>query len=160
MYDDHELQNDFAPVNNESVATFETAESAWEVYQGSGNPKTKAVSGHDPVNYFWFQNGDSAFFVWDTRAYRSDNFAQDDEHKTMLGSLQKQVFKEWLQSVREPQSKSRPLDILTPAFYFRNCFYSGELHRHLEVRCQQRPIYINVGLWPCFRRRHMGQLHA
>lgn len=100
IYDDHELQNDFAPSTNESIATFEKAESAWNLYQGQGNPKTQSLSaGHEPANYFWFQNGDSAFFVWDTRAYRNDNFAPDNENKTMLGSLQKQVFKEWLQSV-------------------------------------------------------------
>lgn len=43
--------------------------------------------------------GDSAFFVWDTRRYRSDNAAEDDESKTMLGLKQREDFYDWVARV-------------------------------------------------------------
>lgn len=126
IYDDHELHNDFSPSTNISIAQFERADSAWNLYQGAGNPKSQSISvGHEPVNYYWFQNGDSAFFVWDTRAYRSDNFAPDNDDKTMLGSLQKQVFYEWLQTVSASMGKHG--EVLTLS--------KGQLHCHLEICC-------------------------
>lgn len=128
MYDDHELQNDYTPLDNASVAQFEVAESAWELYQGAGNYKTQPLTAQSPANYYWFQNGDSAFFVWDTRSYRSDNFAPDDANKTMLGSLQKQVYLEWLQSVRLSDSQSYGHARL------HTLSFLGQPNRHLEVR--------------------------
>ena len=42
------------------------------------------------VNYYATQYGDAAFFVLDTRAFRSPNDAEDNEDKTMLGQQQKE----------------------------------------------------------------------
>lgn len=53
------------------------------------------------VNYFEYRYGDSAFFVLDTRAYRSPNDAPDDADKTMLGTAQKAAFLSWLSDVNQ-----------------------------------------------------------
>lgn len=45
--------------------------------------------------------GDSAFFVLDTRAYRSPNENADDEAKTMLGDVQREVFLNWAAEVNQ-----------------------------------------------------------
>ena len=52
------------------------------------------------LNYYWFRHGDAAFFVWDTRRYRSTNSMEDGPDKTMLGPLQKAVYLNWLATVR------------------------------------------------------------
>lgn len=44
--------------------------------------------------------GDSAFFVWDTRRYRSDNALEDTDDKTMLGQEQREAFFDWVSRVR------------------------------------------------------------
>lgn len=105
--------------SNETSVAFAPANQAWKTYLGNGNPDP-AVPG---VNYFDFQCvgpdfldqsglgssqcsfvarriGDSAFFVWDTRRYRSDNAAEDDESKTMLGLKQREDFYDWVARVR------------------------------------------------------------
>lgn len=43
--------------------------------------------------------GETAFFVWDTRKHRTPASEEDDEHKTMLGSEQKDAFYRWLSAV-------------------------------------------------------------
>jgi len=45
--------------------------------------------------------GDSAFFVMDTRAYRSPNENTDDEEKTMLGEVQREAFLNWAATVNQ-----------------------------------------------------------
>lgn len=62
---------------------------------GHSNPTPAEVG----ENYFEYQYGDSAFFVWDTRKFRSENGAEDVEGKTMLGERQKEVFIDWLRKV-------------------------------------------------------------
>lgn len=71
------------------------ASPAYTAYVGNGNP-TPTIPG---VNYYSMSYGDVAFFVWDTRRYRSSNEALDDEEKTMLGLQQKEVFLDWLKEV-------------------------------------------------------------
>ncbi|GAA5976523.1 hypothetical protein JCM10908_005530 [Rhodotorula pacifica] len=95
VYDDHEIYNDYS--SNETSVAFAPANQAWKTYLGNSNPDP-AVPG---VNYFDFQVGDSAFFVWDTRRYRSDNAAEDDESKTMLGLKQREDFSNWVARVNE-----------------------------------------------------------
>lgn len=70
--------------------------TAFQTYLGLANPDPVTPD----VHYFEFQHGDAAFFVWDTRSYRSANHAVDDEEKTMLGEQQKTVFFDWLARVR------------------------------------------------------------
>lgn len=96
MYDDHEIFNDYS--SNDSDPRFAPANSAYHNYLGDANYQP-SVPG---ANYFNFTYGDSAFFVWDTRRYRSENADVDDESKTMLGEKQKEVFFDWLAKVRSP----------------------------------------------------------
>ena len=87
--DDHEIYNDFD--SNVTDPAFAPANSAYNNYLGAANP--------DPIdpgtNYYEFRHGDAAFFVWDTRTYRSPDGAEDDEDKTMLGLRQREVFLNW-----------------------------------------------------------------
>lgn len=94
IYDDHEIANDFS--HSEFDPRFPPANKAWVDYVGSVNPDP-AVPGQ---NYFEFQHGDAAFFVWDVRRFRSPNEAEDNEDKIMLGEKQKQVFFDWAARVR------------------------------------------------------------
>ncbi|GAA5838395.1 hypothetical protein JCM11251_004924 [Rhodosporidiobolus azoricus] len=108
IYDDHEIYNDFAA--NESSPYFAPANEAYQTYLGEANPD--AQLGHEGESYYDFRGqcweadkgisafivdsvGDSSFFVWDTRKFRSDNANDDDEVKTMLGEKQKEAFLEW-----------------------------------------------------------------
>ncbi|SGY16853.1 BQ5605_C012g07010 [Microbotryum silenes-dioicae] len=91
--DDHEIRNDFS--SQESDPSFATANAAYRDYLGSANP-SPVDEGED---YYSFRHGDAAFFVWDTRRYRSKNSAIDDEHKTMLGQKQRESFEKWLKEV-------------------------------------------------------------
>lgn len=95
IWDDHEIRNDYAGNSNDSNPWYQLADPAYQAYVGQGNP--------DPIkpdaNYYTFNYGDAAFFVWDTRRHRSPNEAVDDEYKTMLGDEQKAHFYQWLGEV-------------------------------------------------------------
>ncbi|GAA5893024.1 hypothetical protein JCM6882_006918 [Rhodosporidiobolus microsporus] len=91
IYDDHEIYNDFAA--NASSPYFAPANKAYQTYLGNVNPDP--LPGHEGENYYDFRVGDSAFFVWDTRKFRSDNAADDDEVKSMLGDRQRDAFLDW-----------------------------------------------------------------
>ncbi|GAA6012699.1 hypothetical protein JCM11491_002534 [Sporobolomyces phaffii] len=95
IYDDHEIVNDFS--GNESDARFAPANSAYQTYLGNANPDPRTPG----VNYYDFRVGDSAFFVLDTRAYRSPNEKADDEEKTMLGDAQREAFLNWATEVNQ-----------------------------------------------------------
>ncbi|GAA5829024.1 hypothetical protein JCM3766R1_003908 [Sporobolomyces carnicolor] len=95
IYDDHEIINDFS--GNESDPHFAPANTAYKNYLGNGNPDPRTPG----VNYYDFRVGDSAFFVLDTRAYRSPNENADDEAKTMLGDVQREVFLNWAAEVNQ-----------------------------------------------------------
>lgn len=95
IYDDHEIKNDYQGQGNAtSDPVFAVADNAYRAYNGAGNPPGPANA-----NYYHFRHGDAAFFVLDTRAYRSANSAPDDEHKTMLGARQKVALFDWLSNV-------------------------------------------------------------
>ncbi len=76
---------------------FAPAQAAYVDYLGNVNPNPY----REGVNYYATQYGDAAFFVWDTRAYRSSNHALDDEAKTMLGQQQKDDFFHWVNKVNQ-----------------------------------------------------------
>lgn len=96
VYDDHEIRNDYAGGANDSEV-FQMANSAYSSYVASGNPDPITPGG----NYYAFNYGDTAFFAFDTRRYRSSNDDSDDEHKTMLGTQQKAHFINWLSEVNQ-----------------------------------------------------------
>ncbi|KAB5595684.1 hypothetical protein CTheo_922 [Ceratobasidium theobromae] len=69
IYDDHDfiLQNNFGANGNDSTPPFPNASRAYDLYNGQANPDSKT----NGVYYYDFRYGDTAFFVMDTRRYRS-----------------------------------------------------------------------------------------
>ncbi|KAF9070321.1 PhoD-like phosphatase-domain-containing protein [Rhodocollybia butyracea] len=97
IYDDHEFLNNYAGAGNDSIQPYPGASDAFQIYSGRANPSppssTKSLD-HVPA-YFDFRYGDVAFFVLDTRRYRS--FPTDSsEEKTMLGEDQLSRLLTWL----------------------------------------------------------------
>jgi alkaline phosphatase D len=85
---------------NSTTPLFHSANTAFQLYQGAANPST-ASPDSEAVNWHFFRNGDAAFFVLDTRKYRSPNHLPDGPSKTMLGEVQKRVFGDWLATVNQ-----------------------------------------------------------
>ncbi|CAE6414222.1 unnamed protein product [Rhizoctonia solani] len=67
IYDDHEFINNFGANGDDSSAPYLNASRAYEIYNGQANPDSKTKG----VYYYDFRHGDTAFFVLDTRRYRS-----------------------------------------------------------------------------------------
>ncbi|CAE6426614.1 unnamed protein product [Rhizoctonia solani] len=67
IYDDHEFINNFGANGNDSTTPYLNASQAYEIYNGQANPDAKTKG----VYYYDFRHGDTAFFVMDTRRYRS-----------------------------------------------------------------------------------------
>ncbi|KIK63882.1 hypothetical protein GYMLUDRAFT_459280 [Collybiopsis luxurians FD-317 M1] len=98
--DDHEIINNFAGAANDSTQPYPAASNAFQIYNANGNPAPSASTAklnHTP-QYYDFRYGDVAFFVLDTRRYRS--FPTDaPEEKTMLGEDQLARLLDWLGKV-------------------------------------------------------------
>ncbi|KAF5548260.1 alkaline phosphatase D [Fusarium mexicanum] len=90
VYDDHEIINDWAGNDTE---LYKTAMRPFWNYHGNANPPSQY--GADKT-YYTFRYQGVAFFVLDTRRYRSDNAMADGPEKTMLGAAQLAALKEWL----------------------------------------------------------------
>jgi alkaline phosphatase D len=96
IYDDHEIVNDYD--QGPDTDLFKTAMLSWRRYTGSKNPDGLALGS----SYYHFHYGDVAFFVVDTRQFRSDDsIGRDNATKTMLGSEQLNMLKEWLNVVKD-----------------------------------------------------------
>ncbi|KAG8771528.1 hypothetical protein FRC12_003546 [Ceratobasidium sp. 428] len=67
IYDDHEFKNNFGANGDDSTPPYPNASNAYNIYNGQANPDSKT----DGVYYYDFRHGDTAFFVMDTRRYRS-----------------------------------------------------------------------------------------
>lgn len=93
IFDDHEILNDFAGKSDVAIWPLPNASSAYFSYNGEAN--------HDPVikngNFYTFRYGDVAFFVLDTRSYRTP--FNGDNDMTMLGNHQITALRDWLQQV-------------------------------------------------------------
>ncbi|KAH8175029.1 phoD-like phosphatase domain-containing protein [Sarocladium implicatum] len=94
VYDDHEIINDWSAGES---GLYKPAMAPYHAYQGDANPPSAA--GRDKT-YFTFHKGDVAFFVMDTRRYRSHNSDKDGDGKTMLGLPQKKDLERWLAEER------------------------------------------------------------
>ncbi|KAH8884194.1 PhoD-like phosphatase [Thozetella sp. PMI_491] len=94
LYDDHEIINDWAA--NETGLYKVALKPYWD-YQGHANPPPTFGEGS---TYFTFKHGDVAFFVLDTRRYRSAEALPDGPEKTMLGSEQLGHLGQWLATER------------------------------------------------------------
>ncbi|PNP85044.1 hypothetical protein FNYG_01569 [Fusarium nygamai] len=92
VYDDHEIINDWA---GNDAGLYKTAMQPFWNYHGNANPPSEY--GTDKT-YYTFPYQGVAFFVLDTRRYRSDNAMADGPEKTMLGAAQLAALKEWLKS--------------------------------------------------------------
>ncbi|KAK0459471.1 PhoD-like phosphatase-domain-containing protein [Desarmillaria tabescens] len=95
-YDDHEILNNYAGDGDDLKPPFPNASDAFEIYNANSN--------YDPIHeshyYYDFRYGDSAFFVMDTRRYRSS--AIDDLNaRGMLGEAQLAAFYNWLSKANE-----------------------------------------------------------
>ncbi|KZS99334.1 Metallo-dependent phosphatase [Sistotremastrum niveocremeum HHB9708] len=94
IYDDHEFYNNFAGGENDTATTYLNASHPFNSYQGIAN--------YDPIHtgqhYYTFQYGDAAFFVLDTRRYRSREFTDLSKH-TMLGDQQLAALHTWIGKV-------------------------------------------------------------
>lgn len=111
------------------------ASPAYNAYIGQGNP-TPSVPG---VNYYTFRYGDAAFFVWDTRRYRSANEQLDDEEKTMLGSEQKQVFMDWLSEVNQTVT----FKFVVSSVPFQSCYGGPNGKFDSKISTRSMPIVRN-----------------
>ncbi|KAK8123364.1 PhoD-like phosphatase [Apiospora kogelbergensis] len=92
VYDDHEFINDWS--GNET-GLYQAAVPPYWHYQGHANPPAPAGFG-DGASYYTFARGDVAFFVLDTRRYRSPSERPDGPDKTMLGPAQLGHLRQWL----------------------------------------------------------------
>ncbi|KAF8078218.1 PhoD-like phosphatase-domain-containing protein [Lyophyllum atratum] len=96
-YDDHEFINNFGASGNDSTPPYINASSAYRLYNSNAN--------FDPVkpgeHYYEFQYGDTAFFVLDTRRYRTE---MGTSNRTMLGDVQLASLHEWLSRVNASSS--------------------------------------------------------
>jgi hypothetical protein len=102
-YDDHEIVNNFAGQSNDSTQPFPNADDAFSVYNAAANydsPVSAApeTAVDEDAHYFHFRHGDVAFFVMDTRRYRSD-VTQTNDHLSMLGEAQLASLHRWLEEV-------------------------------------------------------------
>ncbi|ETW85567.1 hypothetical protein HETIRDRAFT_432282 [Heterobasidion irregulare TC 32-1] len=91
-YDDHEIVDNFAGQANDSLTPFPSASDAFRIYNADVN--------FDPIEkeqfYYDFRYGDAAFFVMDTRRYRSDVKTEGETTRTMLGDKQLSALHKWL----------------------------------------------------------------
>ncbi|KAH9977249.1 PhoD-like phosphatase-domain-containing protein [Lactifluus volemus] len=95
-YDDHEIINNYVGQSNDTPP-FANANDAFRIYNANGNYDPH-VPGH---NYFDFRYGDVAFFVMDTRRYRSSPLTGEAAARTMLGEAQLSALYEWLGKVNQ-----------------------------------------------------------
>ncbi|KAF9459580.1 PhoD-like phosphatase-domain-containing protein [Collybia nuda] len=89
-YDDHEFINNFGANGNDSTPPFPNAADAFTIYNSNANYESLTPGKY----YFEFHYGDAAFFVMDTRRYRSNE--SSNTTRSMLGDEQLHALLEWL----------------------------------------------------------------
>jgi phosphodiesterase/alkaline phosphatase D-like protein len=88
-WDDHELQNNW---DAGQTGLYIPARQAFDEYIATQNPNPRTAG----TLYYSFKTGQTDFYVFDTRTFRSRNGAIDNSSKTLLGNIQKSDFKTWL----------------------------------------------------------------
>lgn len=86
--------NNYAGQSND-LPPFANADDAFRIYNANGNYDSRVPGQH----YYDFRYGDVAFFVMDTRRYRSDPLTGEAAARTMLGETQLSALYEWLGKV-------------------------------------------------------------
>jgi len=93
-YDDHEFVNNYIGEGMD-VPPYQNASNAYSIYNGNAN--------YDPLQpgrtFYDLQVGDVAFFVMDTRRYRSPLTGPNLTSRTLLGSEQLSALYSWLHKV-------------------------------------------------------------
>ncbi|KAF8185067.1 PhoD-like phosphatase-domain-containing protein [Mycena galopus ATCC 62051] len=89
-YDDHEIENNYAGLGNDSQPPFPSASDAFKLYNADANYDSVADQ-----HYYNFRYGDAAFYVMDNRRYRIPA-TEDAPHGTMLGETQLAALHSWL----------------------------------------------------------------
>ncbi len=89
----NQIINNYMGAGNDSKPPFASADNAFKLYNADAN--------YDPAepdqHYYHFRYADTAFFVLDTRRYRSDVTEHDDSTQpTMLGDKQLSALYDWL----------------------------------------------------------------
>ncbi|KAF9532442.1 PhoD-like phosphatase-domain-containing protein [Crepidotus variabilis] len=94
-YDDHEFINNYVG-NAQEIPPYVNASAAYNSYAGNANHDAARVG----QTFYNFQHGDIAFFVLDTRRYRTPtNVSEEDDTPSMLGQEQLVALHNWLQVV-------------------------------------------------------------
>ncbi|VDB88629.1 unnamed protein product [Peniophora sp. CBMAI 1063] len=89
-YDDHEIFDNYAGKENDSWP-YPPASDAFGIYASNANPDPRVPG----TQYYDFRYGDIAYFVLDTRRYRSGADVPIEE-RSMLGDAQLASLHEWL----------------------------------------------------------------
>ncbi|EAU88282.1 alkaline phosphatase [Coprinopsis cinerea okayama7 len=95
-YDDHEIFNNYGGEGID-VAPYANATNGFSLYNGDANYDPTVQGDH----YYNFSYGDTAFFVFDTRRYRSNIDTTAPQDRTMLGPVQLEAFHNWLARVNQ-----------------------------------------------------------
>ncbi|TFK42850.1 PhoD-like phosphatase-domain-containing protein [Crucibulum laeve] len=91
-YDDHEIINNYGGDGDDSKPPYPSASDAFRIYNANANYDSPHLGQH----YYDFRHGDVAFFVMDTRRYRSTEPANERPARTMLGDTQLAALHDWL----------------------------------------------------------------
>ncbi|KAF7777441.1 hypothetical protein Agabi119p4_3513 [Agaricus bisporus var. burnettii] len=94
-YDDHEIINNYMGEENDLKPPYPNAADAFRLYNANAN----YGSIDDGQFYYDFRRGDTAFFVMDTRRYRSGLQDPDFSTRSMLGEGQLTALLSWLSQV-------------------------------------------------------------
>jgi alkaline phosphatase D len=90
VLDDHDIANDW---DRNTTGVYAAAAAVWTHYHAAANPPPVRAR----ATYFAFTQGPAAFFMLDTRRFRSSELAPPDARdKTMLGHEQLADFVAWL----------------------------------------------------------------
>jgi len=90
-----QIINNFQGLANDLTPPFPNASDAFKLYNSNANYESTQKDQY----YYDFRYGDIAFFVMDTRRYRSNVFDDDVHSRTMLGDQQLAAFYDWLGKV-------------------------------------------------------------
>lgn len=95
-----QIINNYVGQGNDSTPPFRNASDAFRLYNANANYDAPENGQH----YYEFRYGDTAFFVMDTRRYRTDINQGDVTTRSMLGEKQLGALYDWLHRVCERNS--------------------------------------------------------
>lgn len=118
---------------NDSKAPFASADDAFRLYNADAN-----YAGPDEgQHYYDFRYADAAFFVMDTRRYRSDINEEDPLARTMLGDKQLSALYDWLGRVRNLSRYSLKAQQA-------HVHQSGQHNRNIQVHRLIRAVHLSL----------------